>query len=260
MQHPQANQSGAMNMQQLQDTALNLVEAVCGIISMPVEIILRPQYGTRYFPVAVTFFSALMMILLPALLDLAIMATHLIPFSGGYSPIGLFGIGALARVYFLLSFIHGIRLWRRMIHMETEIHSRFEGPPLPFFRLVPGKKSFWFMRIVIEPAFVFLAATILTNILIFEPGLGTFLHVAALSLMMKNFIGWYREWQYLRELLDMRNTGPIIGRLMHDEATEDELSQIHLASFPHNVPPDLKQAALDRLAQAFSVKTTSEEK
>jgi hypothetical protein len=245
---------GSLSLENLENSALNAVDAICSVVSMPVEIILRPQYGTRYFPVAVTFFSAVMMILLPAIAGIADMVIHMIPFVRVAPSIGLFGIGSLSRIYFLLSFIHGVRLWRRMLHMETEVHSQFEGPPLPFFRLVPGRKSFWFIRIVWEPAFVFVAALILSNLLIFQPGLGIYLQLAALSLMMKNFIGWYREWQYLRILLDMRNAGPIIGKLIHDEASEEELSQIHMASFPKNVSPDLKQAAVDRLTRMFSLK------
>lgn len=252
MQHSPTAQASSMSLDQLENTALNVVDALCSIFSMPVELILRPWHGTRYFPVSVRFFASVMMLLLPAIAGMADMLLHMIPFARIAPSFGLFGIGALARVYFLLSLVHGVRLWKRMLHMETEIHSQYEGPPLPFFKLVPGRKSFWFIRIVWEPAFVFVAAIILTNLLIFQPGLGIFLQMSALSLAMKNFIGWYREWQYLRVLLDMRNSGPIIGKLIHDEATEDELSQFHLASFPKNVSPDLKQAAVDRLKTMFS--------
>jgi hypothetical protein len=42
-------------------------ETICSIISMPVEMLIRPQYGTRYFSVPVTFFSGALMLLLPAL-------------------------------------------------------------------------------------------------------------------------------------------------------------------------------------------------
>jgi integrase len=35
---------------QLQNIAMNIVEVFCSIICLPVEIILRPQYGTRYYP------------------------------------------------------------------------------------------------------------------------------------------------------------------------------------------------------------------
>lgn len=35
-----------------------------------------------------------------------------------------------------------------MIHMEREKHSLYEGPPLPFFRIIPG--TFWMVRIIYE--------------------------------------------------------------------------------------------------------------
>lgn len=246
--------TGSLSLDNMENTALNAVDAICSTVSMPVEVILRPQHGTRYFPVPVRFFAAVLMILLPAFAGAMDMALHMIPFAHVAATFGLFDIGSLSKLYFLLSLIHGIRLWRRMLHMETEVHSQYEGPPLPFFKLVPGRKSFWFIRIVWEPAFVFVTAIILSNLLILTPGLGFYLQLAALSLLMKNFIGWYREWQYLRVLLDMRNMGPVVGKLIHDEATEEELSQVHLASFPKNVSPDLKQAAIDRLQKMFSPK------
>jgi hypothetical protein len=249
--YPQ-QQNGGMNVEQLQQTALNVIEALCGIICMPVEIILRPQYGTRYFPVPVVFFSAVLMILLPAFSAMATGVTRMIPFARVSAPVGLFGIGSLAKLYFFLSFFHGIRLWRRMIHMELEAHSQFEGPPLPFFRLIP--KSWWFTRIVLEPAFVFVVSTILTNMLIFQSGLSVYLHIAALALLMKSFIRWFREWEFLRNLLDLENAAPIVSKLLHGETTtQEERSQVHLAGFPKHVEPRIKQAALQRIANLFSL-------
>jgi len=45
-----------MNINQLQNYAMNFVETVCSIFTMPIEIILRPQYGTWYFPVHIFSF------------------------------------------------------------------------------------------------------------------------------------------------------------------------------------------------------------
>jgi hypothetical protein len=256
MQYPHEQPPGMMNVEQWENLALNVIEFLTSVVCMPVEIILRPWYGSRYFSVAVIFFSAVMMILLPAFGAFASGVATVLPLAHRPVIIGLFSIGSLSKLYFFLSFFHGFRVWRRMIHMEIEQHSHFEGPPLPVFRLLPGK-SFWFIRIVLEPGTVFMAATIGGNLLIFQSGLVTFLHLAALALLIKCFIGWYREWQYLRDLLDMRNAGPIIGKLVHDQASDEELAQVHIASFPKNIAPDLKQAAIDRIAHLFSVRTNS---
>lgn len=247
-----AGESGAMNINQLQDTAMNVVEAFCGIISRPVELMLRPWHGTRYFQPPVIFFSTLIMILLPVFSAAATGLVSMIPFSHVRPPLGLFGIGSLAKLYFLLSFIHGIRLYRRMIDMSLELNSEYEGDPLPFFRLIPGSGSFWFTRIVLEPLFLLIVATVLGRIFIFQGGLVTYLQIAGMALAMKNFIGWYRAWEYIRNLMDMRFAGPIIAKLAENQATEDDLATVHLASFPKNLAPDIREAAVSHIARAMS--------
>jgi len=136
--------------------------------------------------------------------------------------------------------------------MELENHSEYEGPPLPFLNLIPGSRSFWFTRIVIEPVFVFIAASLLEGARIFQSGLATYLHLAALMLAMKNFIGWYRAWEYIRKILDIRYISPIITKLVENRVTEAELAPIHFAGFPQNIAPDLRQAAASHIARVFS--------
>lgn len=241
-----------MNIQRINDVAMNAVENLCSIVTMPVEIIIRPQYGTRYFPVPVVFFAVFMMIILPALSALFTGVQQMIPFSSYRAPLGLFGIGSLAKLYFALSVVHSVRLYRRMLDMSSEVCSEYEGPPLPFFRLLPKSRSFWFTRIVWEPAFIFATATILERILIFQSGLGTYLQITALMLAMKNAIAWFKNWEYLRKLMDARFAGPIIAKLVENRATEDDLATVHLASFPTNLSPDIRQAAVSHIARAFS--------
>jgi hypothetical protein len=133
---------------------------------------------------------------------------HDLPFTHYRAPIGLFGIGSMSKLYFILSFIHGIRLWRLVVQMEKEKVSTFEGPPLFFFQLLPKSSSFWFTRIVLEPFFVFIAATILGRLFIFQYGLTHYLQIAALMLAMKQLIEWNRAWEYLRILMDSLNLAP----------------------------------------------------
>jgi hypothetical protein len=139
-----------------------------------------------------------------------------------------------------------------MIHMELEDHSQFEGPPLPFFYLLPKSRNFWFTRIVLEPVFVLLAATVLEDLFIIQSGLALYLRFVALALAMKNFIGWYRAWEFLRNLLDTRNAGPIIAKLVENKASEEDLAPIHLASFPKNIAPEIRRAAAAHIARVFS--------
>lgn len=245
-------ESGGLNINELQETAMNVVETLCGILCRPVELVLRPWHGTRYFQVPVIFFSSLLMILLPAFSAVATGVVSMIPFSHAQPPIGLFDIGSLAKLYFLLSFVHGIRIYRRMIHMELEENSEYEGPALPFFYLIPGSSSFWRLRILIEPLALLIAAGILGHIFIFQTGLVTYLQTAALALAMKSFIGWYRAWEYIRNLMDMRFAGPIIARMADNQASEEDLATIHLVSLPKHLAPDIRHAAISHLAREFS--------
>jgi hypothetical protein len=254
MRYPQGQQNGMLNAQQLQDTAFNVVYFVCSVISMPVDIVLRPWYGTRYHQVAETFFSSLMMILLPAFSALATGVAHSIPFVGAPAPpTGMFDIGSLSQMYFLLMFVHGIRTWRRMIHMEREDFSEFEGPPLPFFKLFPKSGSFWFTRIVLEPVFVFIASTILTNIFIFSSGLSLYLHIAAFCLLMKSFCAYYKEWEHLRITLDLKNVGPHLAEFIDNQASEHETPQIFVATIPKHTPPEIASIA-EQFSQKFQPK------
>jgi hypothetical protein len=251
MYQQQQQPMSSMSIEQLHNFAINLIHLICSVFTMPVEIILRPQYGTRYFPIPVTFFSAVMMILLPLFSSLANGMIHMIPFVSVPPQPGLFGIGSFSALYFFLVFVHAIRLYRRMIYMDLELHSEFEGPALPFFRMLPRGSSFWFTRIVLEPAFVFFAASLLQASFIIQSGLATYLHCAALMLVIRNFIYWYRVWEMIRVWRDMTVTGPIIGKFAAGTATEDDLAPIHLASLPRNLSPDMRQAAVAHIARAF---------
>jgi hypothetical protein len=170
-------------------------------------------------------------------------------------PEALFGIGSLSKLFFLLSLIHGFRTYRRMFRPELEEHSRYEGPPLPFINLLPGAKNFWLTRIVLEPALVLIAATVLQGMFIFQPGLAHFLQFAALCLTMKSFISWFRSFQFLRDVLDARNSGPIIGRFVENTATQDELNSLHLASLPKDISPELRRSTAVHIARIVSPST-----
>ena len=248
-----APQESPMNINQLQQFAMNVVENFCGIFTMPVEIILRPQYGTRYFPVPIFFFSAVMMYLLPLFLSAADGLVGMIPFHAAAprAP-GIFGIGSLSSLYFFLIFLHSFRIARRMIYTHLEDHSQFEGPALPFFALIPGGRSFWFTRIVIEPVVVFVGSSVLEGFGIFQSGLVTYLHLASLMLAMKEFIGWYRNWEYIRKMLDARFLGPIIAKLLDNSASPAELAIGHFSGFPKNLSADIRRAAAAYLARLLN--------
>jgi hypothetical protein len=247
-----------MNFDQLQDYAMGIIHTVCGSFSRPIEMMfLRPRHGTRYFNIAQITLSTLGMLLLPAFAGAADTAKNLVPFMHATPPPGFFDIGSFSRLFFLASLAHSFRLYRRMIKPETELHSQFEGPPLPFFHLLPKGRSFWFTRIVLEPLFVYIAAGILANFLIITPGLCLFLHFSALCLAIKEFVDWYANWIFIRNLLDSRNAGPLISKLVEDTATQEDLAPIHLASFPKAISPELRQEAAEYIARTYDVNIRS---
>ena len=244
--------SDEMRVEHLQNNALEFVYALTSVISQPVEIILRPGYGTRYFQPPIQFFSMAMMLLLPGIILLFTNFMHMIPLLNVPPSPGMFSLGDFAKVYFLLAVVHGVRTWRRMIDPAREQHSEFEGPPLPFFHLLPKGRSFWFVRLVYEPALLLLAGIVLSDFYIAQPDLSIYLKLAAIALLMKNFIAWFRAWEYIRRLLDMRIAGPAIAKLVDDEATEEDLAPLHLASFPKNLDPEIRKAAATQIARAYS--------
>jgi hypothetical protein len=253
----QGQQPGLGSIEQMHETGLNMVANIASVIAMPADMLMRPWFGTRFHSVTVRFFSACLMVLLPAFMALTSGVAGIIPFAHVSPPKGLFGIGSLSELYFLLVAAHNIRLYLRMIHPERELHSEYEGPPLPFFYLLPRGHNFWFTRIVWEPAFVLLAATVLQDFLIVQPALATFLRLTALCLFTRSAITWYRQWEWLRQILDSKNAGPAIARLVDNTATQEDLAPIHLASFPKDIDPEIRRAAAMHIARIYSPENTN---
>ncbi len=258
MSRPIANSSQAMSLDQLQDAGTNLVFLFTSIFTRPLELILRPWHGTRYFSPIVVFLSSALMLLLPAFAATTQAVVGMIPFGPHFAIVPGFDIASLAKLYFLLSFGHGIRIYYLMIHPEKELHSRFEGPPLPIIEFLPWGLNFFFVRIVLEPLAVFIFATILANFHIITPGLATFLHFAALCLAMKEFIDWYQCTDALRDVYDARNASPIMGKLMDGTATENEKAAVHVASLPKNLSPELRRETVMHIARAYDVRLPNE--
>jgi hypothetical protein len=236
-----------MSLEQFQKTAFNMMENGCGIVCMPVELFLRPFYGTKYFPLTVSFFSTILMVFLPFISDTARSITGMIPFSHQKPISGLFGLGAFSYLYFLALTIHGVRVWYLMIHLDKEQLSTFEGPALPFFRLLPKSQVFWVTRIFYEPIFVCILTFVLEHTFIIQSGLATYLYVAAFALGLKEFCVWYRVWEFLRNMKDMACVSPLLAKAARNEATNEELASIHMASLPKNISPEARRSLIEHI-------------
>jgi hypothetical protein len=256
---PGTGQAGQMNIGNIEETMMNIVHTVASFFTYPVEIGLRPQYGTTYFSAPIMFISLIMMVLASTFFGIATAMTQMIPFVRIAGPSGMFGLGSFTSLIFLASIAHGLRLWRRMIHMELEENSTYEGPPLFFFLMLPKGSSFWFCRIVWEPVALFSVAILLSNLGIIQLPLMLYLQLAAIFLAMKQYISWYRTWLFIRRLMDMANVGPVIGRMVSNTATDEELARVHLASLPQNLSPDMRRATVAYIARAFSAPIPEEE-
>ena len=57
---------------------------------MPVEMVLRPQYGSRYFSPVNQFFTAVMMIVVPVFYEMAAGFSRMLPFVRFNAPDGAF--------------------------------------------------------------------------------------------------------------------------------------------------------------------------
>jgi hypothetical protein len=143
----------------------------------------------------------------------------------------------------------------RILHPERETLSTFEGPGLPIFQLLPKSDNFWLYRIVVEPLTVLCVATVLGRIFVFQSGLTTYLQLAALALAMKEFIEFYRAWEYLRDLLDAKCLGPIVSSMVNNQATVQDMAAIHFARLPRNISPEIRQAVMAHMARVFSPQT-----
>lgn len=257
MQQQQPPQ-GPLDLEQMQNYGMNLVELFCAIFCMPIELILRPKFGSRYFSPPVWFLSSVVILIQVAVADtLAAFSMPLIFMAARvHRPEALFGMGSLAKLFFVLSFIHGFRIYRRMFKPELENHSRYEGPPVFLIQLIPGSRNFWLTRVVIEPAIVLIIATVLQGMFLFQPGLAHYLQFAAICLSMKSFIDWYKSFQFLRDILDARHAGPIIASFVENAASQEDLNSLHLANLPKDLSPEMRRYAAVHIARIISPGTT----
>ncbi len=232
-------------IQHMYQMGMRIAQNVCSIVTTPIEYALRPFFGTRYFDPIQMLFTWLLMMLLPLL---GTTARALRFGAGAHASTGLIGLATLSILFFVSQAIHGPRIWRRMIHMEREQHSEYEGDALPFFALLPFGGSFWLVRILWEPALVAVLGIALRVIRVIDRPAMVYLLVAAVLLSFKNFLSWYQCWLHLRILMDAKFAGPLVAKAATGKATEKELAQVHMAGFPKSVPVDIRTAAIAEMA------------
>jgi hypothetical protein len=242
--------SKEFNPQTIQNSGMNIMELLCEAFSQPVAIIIRPFYGTRYYSVISTFIAMVMMLFLPAFLTVTQSIAHMIPFANVPMPRGMFSLGDFAELYYTLALIHGVRLWRRMMHPDCEDYSEYEGPALPIFHYLLKSGNFYFVRVVWEPAAVLIAAIVLQDMFIIQAPLALYLKFAALCMAMRSFIAWFRRWEVERTIRDNTWAGQVISKIADGTASQSEREQVLIASIPKaSVPNVATDAHAARITQ-----------
>ncbi|HET6841376.1 MAG TPA: hypothetical protein VFK06_06770 [Candidatus Angelobacter sp.] len=242
--------NASRSLQQKYEMGLRISQGVATIVTMPLEYALRPFFGTRYFDPIQTLFAWAFMAFLPVF---GVMANQQMTAGGSPSSDGLLGLGTLSAIFFASHLLHGPRTWRRMIQMEREGHSEFEGDALPFFALLPHGDRFWMVRLVYEPVFVVTVGIVLHLVTILDRPAMIYLVVAGIVLAFKNSMSWYQGWLHLRLLMDAKFAGPLMAKAAAGKATEKELAQVHMAGFPKSVPAEIRTAAILEAAPRMPV-------
>jgi hypothetical protein len=246
----QSGSPSLLNPNNLQHAAENILLFVSSIVSKPADMAVRPFFGTRYYPPAVDAFSFIFLLLIAGIHEAFFSLTHIIPLvAAPPPPPGIFDLWTLVKAMFLLQIFHRIRLFRRMTDMSREKFSWFEGPGLPFLSVL--SKSFWRLRVLIEPAFVFAAASILQHTFIFQSSLATFMQVAAVALAIKQSLHWYASWEVRRDVMDIGSTAPLMSAFIQGTASEQDLEPVHLASFPKDSTPEIRRIAAQHIARSY---------
>ena len=238
---PSRQQQQQAPVEAFEGQMINLFYNFSTIVVMPIEQIIRPFHGTRYFSPIHMCFSAVLMIVLPLVSGIAGAVGSMIPFAHVQASLGMIDMWGLSRIFFLSCLIHGFRKWRLMLDVSKEKISTFEGPALFFFNWLPG--GFWRQRILWEPVFVFALSIVLPNLFIITPGVAYYLVLVAIMLAMKNYVAWYTAWEETRRLLDMQNIAPIIAGIVENGGSEEDFAKVHIAT----LPPESRQ----QYAKAF---------
>jgi hypothetical protein len=197
-----------VGMDHWQDRIVNTVFNFCSMVTMPVEMVLRPKHGTRYFSPLAIVMSTIMMLVFPTFFTLLF-----------GEDVGFIGLSGFMELYFVGLLIHGIRKIYLMVHPEKEKNSYLPNDHLFFFDWLPNP-TYWRIRIAYEPLFLVVLSITLQNLFFITEGAGNFLIFSAVFLIMKNYVHWYTRWEVLRGPEDMTSAGPIMADAINRQSQD----------------------------------------
>jgi len=161
----------------------NILRASC----VPVELIFRRGFGERHFNLWLYLSGSLWLLLFAS-------GFINIPKWLGYESTGWvsnFVIFLIVGLFFSGSFLWELFL-RKFRKIDGELHSRYDGNPLPFLYMLPfakassGNPKEYFVRQVYEPLFLLVLGLILTITL--NPQTGSWLFISALGMALKEYV------------------------------------------------------------------------
>jgi len=216
---------------------------------VPAELIFRRGFGERHFNLWLYSSGGLWLILFAS-------GWINIPKWLGYNVTGWmpnFAIFSIVGIFFFGSLIWELML-RKFRKINRELHTRYDGNPLPFLFKLPfakdknGNPKEYFVRQVYEPLFLILLGIIITITL--NPQTGSWLFISALGMALKEYVKSRYTRNALLDLFDAEIASQNMKAALAGDSTE-KTQGIYIAG----LLTDEKQRK--RLKDYFAKKTSS---
>jgi hypothetical protein len=180
----------------------------CSILSYSLEMVLLPNYGTRYFKLPVAMLGTLVF---PTVCFFtgAVGASFNVGKSSAAALVGFWGLSAY----------HAFRLRRLMVNEKLECDSEMDNAG--WFK---GPSWLW-RRGVIEPLAVLASVLTLYAAGLLNGLLTLYLVACAFALALKCLVYWYDAWLFRRTKLDMQNRLPKMEQLATGTTPKDVMPQ-----------------------------------
>jgi len=213
--------------------ALQFVKGFSDMLSLLIQLFLRPNFGSRYIHPFVGILAGLGNNMLFTFGVVKHVTTH---------SRGLIGVSTLVVLFWLATIFHTRRIFRRVMHPETEADSEEDGGS--WFRHASWTRS----RILYEPLSVFLAAIVFYALHITDLFASIYLAVMAIALAMKSSILWFEAWSVIRDLMDKQHRMPILESISQGKPAPETIGGFVLAGIPPSTSAKDRAAIAGKMA------------
>lgn len=185
-------------------SAVRLAHGLASVFTLPVENVLRPNFGTRYF-MPITWLVGLG---IANAVNFICLLVSLARSGGTYLGIGPIGSTIVLLGFLALTLYHARRIWRLMNNMGQEYDSELPGPGLALFAVLPRGGDYLALRCIYEPAAVFVCVMVAALLQILNPFAALYYVFCGLALSLKGFCTWYLAWNHWRDIADRVHRAP----------------------------------------------------